>query len=83
MDLALPVSKLTKADFILIIFIILLSVVMLSILTFHNSEKATGFEIKVDGKRWSATSNTTLKVGEKVKILKINGVKVEVERWEE
>ena len=40
-------------------------------------------EIKVDGKRWSATSNTTLKVGEKVKILKINGVKVEVERWEE
>ena len=26
-------------------------------------------EVKVDGKRWSATSSTTLKVGEKVKIL--------------
>jgi len=40
-------------------------------------------EVKVDGKRWSAISNTTLKVGENVKILKIKGVKLEVERWEE
>lgn len=40
-------------------------------------------EVKVDGKKWSATANTTLDVGEKVKILKINSVKVEVERWEE
>ena len=40
-------------------------------------------EVKVDGKHWSATSSTKLPVGEKVKILKIKGVKVEVERWEE
>jgi membrane protein implicated in regulation of membrane protease activity len=42
-------------------------------------------EVKVDGKRWSATTNekTPLDEGERVKILKINGVKVEVERWEE
>ena len=46
-------------------------------------EEMTIGEVKVDGKRWSATSSTTLKVGEKVKILKIKGVKLEVERWEE
>lgn len=40
-------------------------------------------EVKVDGKRWSAVSSNKLQVGEKVKILKIKGVKVEVERWEE
>lgn len=40
-------------------------------------------EVKVDGKRWSAISEQHLKEGEKVKILKINGVKLEVERWEE
>ena len=40
-------------------------------------------EVKVDGKKWSATSKTKLEQGEVVKILKINGVKLEVERWEE
>ena len=40
-------------------------------------------EVKVDGKNWSAISNTPLQVGEKVKILDIKGVKLEVERWEE
>lgn len=42
-------------------------------------------EVKVDGKIWSAItlSKKPLEVGEVVKILKINGVKVEVERWEE
>ena len=40
-------------------------------------------EVKVDGKHWSAISSTSLKEGEIVKILKINGVKLEVERWEE
>lgn len=40
-------------------------------------------EVKVDGKIWSAISDTSLKVGEKVKILKIDGVKLQVERWEE
>lgn len=40
-------------------------------------------EVKVDGKYWSATSTIPLKKGEFVKILKIDGVKVKVERWEE
>ena len=40
-------------------------------------------EVKVDGKRWSAISKEKLSSGEYVKILKINGVKLEVERWEE
>ncbi len=40
-------------------------------------------EVKVDGKRWSATSKTPLEKGEVVRILKIKGVKIEVERWEE
>ncbi len=40
-------------------------------------------EVKVDGKRWSAISKEKLESGEYVKILKINGVKLEVERWEE
>ena len=40
-------------------------------------------EVKVDGKKWSAVSKDKLKVGDKVKILKIKGVKVEVESWEE
>ena len=40
-------------------------------------------EVKVDGKKWSAISNTSIEVGEKVKVLKISGVKIEVERWEE
>lgn len=40
-------------------------------------------EVKVDGKRWSAISKSKLKKGQIVKILKIKGVKIEVERWEE
>ena len=40
-------------------------------------------EVKVDGKKWSATSKQSLKKGEYVKVLKIKSVKLEVERWEE
>ena len=40
-------------------------------------------EVKVDGKKWSAISKEKLESGEFVKILKISGVKLEVERWEE
>ena len=46
-------------------------------------DKLTVGEVKVDGKKWSATSKEKLKVGSIVKILKINGVKLEVESWEE
>ena len=68
MDLALPVNKLTKADLILIISIIFLSVVMLGLLTFHNSEKATGFEIKVDGMLHSVYSFSDLNNGDIIEI---------------
>ena len=37
-------------------------------------------EVLVDGKRWSAISKTPIKKGEKVKIIKIEGVKLIVER---
>lgn len=40
-------------------------------------------EVKVDGKKWSAISSEKLEVGDKVKILNIKGVKLEVKRWEE
>lgn len=37
-------------------------------------------EVKVDGKKWTAVSNKKIKVGEEVKILEIEGVKLKVER---
>lgn len=46
-------------------------------------EELSSGEVKVDGKHWTATAKTTIEKDEVVKILKINGVKVEVERWEE
>lgn len=36
-------------------------------------------EVKVDGKRWTAISNKTIKVDSTVKVLEINGVKLKVE----
>lgn len=40
-------------------------------------------EVKVSGKRWTAVSNCSIDVGERVKILKIDGVKVIVEKVKE
>ena len=40
-------------------------------------------EVKVDGKRWTATSNKTIKVGSKVEVLAIEGVKLKVKEKEE
>lgn len=40
-------------------------------------------EVKVDGKAWTATSKETLKVGTKVKIVSINGVKLNVKSIKE
>lgn len=37
-------------------------------------------EVKVDGKRWSAIANELIKVGEEVKIVEIDGVKLIVEK---
>ena len=55
---------------------------MTGIVTEEINKNKNG-EVKVDGKKWSAVSKHPLKVGDKVKILKINGVKLEVESWEE
>ena len=55
---------------------------MIGIVTEEISDNIVG-EVKVDGKKWSAVSKQSLKVGDKVKILKINGVKLEVKSWEE
>jgi len=67
-DLALPVNKLTKADIILIISIIFISVGLFIILTFNDLEKATGFEIKVDGKLHSVYSFSDLNNGDVIEI---------------
>lgn len=40
-------------------------------------------EVKVDGKTWTATSKETLTVGTKVKIVSINGVKLNVKSIKE
>lgn len=40
-------------------------------------------EVKVDGKTWTATSKETLKVGTKVKIVSLNGVKLNVKSIKE
>lgn len=55
---------------------------MKGIITEEITENNIG-EVKVDGKKWSAVSKHPIKKGEFVKILKINGVKLEVESWEE
>ena len=40
-------------------------------------------EVKVDGKRWTAISNTTINENEPVKILEINSTKLKVEKIKE
>lgn len=40
-------------------------------------------EVKVDGKRWTAYADKTIKEGKLVKILKISGVKLKVEEIKE
>lgn len=40
-------------------------------------------EVKVDGKIWTATSNTTINENEPVKILEINSTKLKVEKIKE
>ncbi len=51
---------------------------MNGIVTEEITEEKPG-EVKVDGKKWTAISTQTIKEGSKVKILKIDGVKLIVE----
>ena len=55
---------------------------MKGIVTEEIDELVVG-EVKVDGKKWSAISDDKIEVGERVRILKIKGVKLEVERVKE
>ena len=54
---------------------------MTGIVTEEITEEKPG-EVKVDGKKWTAISTKTIKEGSKVKILKIDGVKLIVEEEE-
>ncbi|MBQ9011630.1 MAG: NfeD family protein [Bacilli bacterium] len=45
--------------------------------------KSQNGEVKVDGKRWTASADKTIKVGSTVKVLSINGVKLKVEELED
>ena len=55
---------------------------MKGIVTEEIDELVVG-EVKVDGKKWSAISDDKIEVGERVRILNIKGVKLEVERVKE
>jgi membrane protein implicated in regulation of membrane protease activity len=39
-------------------------------------------EVKVDGKKWTAYADKAIKVGETIKVLELNGVKLKVEKKE-
>lgn len=49
----------------------------------ENITKDSIGEVKVDGKKWSAYSDTDISKGEIVKILSINSVKIKVCKWED
>ncbi len=52
---------------------------MTGIVTLEIKKNTVG-EVKVDGKLWSAVSEKKIKVGEEVKVVKIDGVKLVVEK---
>ena len=55
---------------------------MKGIVTESISKDSIG-EVKVDGKKWSACSDTNISKGEIVRVLSINSTKIKVEKWEE
>ena len=55
---------------------------MKGIVTEKITEKTPG-EVKVDGKRWTATADENISVDETVEILEINSTKLKVKRMEE
>lgn len=52
---------------------------MTGVVTEQIKKNDTG-EVKVDGKKWTAYADKSIKVGELVKILEIKGVKIKVEK---
>ncbi len=67
-DLALPVNKPTKADIILIVVILFLSVFSIVYFASANTNNGDGFEVTVDGKLHSLYSFSDLKDGEIIEI---------------
>ncbi len=67
-DLALPVNKLTKADIILVLCIVLVTVISVVFIAFCNTGEATGFEITVNGKLYATYSFSDLEDGEIIEI---------------
>ena len=55
---------------------------MEGIVTLEINKNVVG-EVKVDGKRWSATSDKKIKVDSTVRVLKIDGVKFKVKEVDE
>ena len=55
---------------------------MKGIVTEKITKKTPG-EVKVDGKRWTATAEENISVDETVEILEINSTKLKVKRMEE
>lgn len=49
----------------------------------ENITKDNIGEVKVDGKKWSAYSDTNISKDEIVKVLSISSTKIKVEKWEE
>lgn len=58
-------------------------VIGMKALVTENIEENSIGEVKVYGLKWSAVSDTNHKKGDYVKVLKIDGVKLKVESWEE
>lgn len=58
-------------------------VIGMSAIVTEEIRKNNPGEVKVDGKRWTAVSMKKIKVGKEVKVLSIDGVKLNVEEIEE
>ncbi len=52
---------------------------MTGVVTEHIAKNKDG-EVKVDGKKWTAYSDESIKKGDLVKVLEIKGVKIKVEK---
>lgn len=50
------------------------------IVTIESLVPPTGYEVKLDGKYWKAVCSQELKVGDRAKVLKIEGIKLILEK---
>ncbi len=66
--MALPVNKPTRADIILIVSVLFISLFAIAILFVFGADNARGFEIKVDGRLHSSYSFSDLKDGDTIEI---------------